>query len=77
MATLSIKNFPDELYEKVRELARRERRSIGKQVIHLLAQALEGEKTHSIMELCGLGKEIWEGIDPAEYIREERDSWES
>lgn len=61
MATLTIKNFPDELYEKIRELARRERRSIGKQVIHLLTQALEGEKTHSILELCGLGKEIWGG----------------
>ena len=77
MANLRIKNFPDELYEKVRELARRERRAIGKQVIHLLTQALEGEKTLSILDLCGLGKEIWEGIDPAAYIREERDSWDS
>lgn len=76
MATLRIKNFPDDLYEKLRKLAQRERRSISEQVIHLLTQASEREKTLSIMELCGLGKEIWEGIDPAAYIREERDSWD-
>lgn len=24
----------------------------------------------------GLGKEIWKGVDPLEYIRQERTSWE-
>ena len=32
--------------------------------------------THSIVELEGLGKEIWEGIDPKEYIEQERKSWD-
>ena len=31
--------------------------------------------THSIMELQGLGKEIWEGVDPKEYVDRERSSW--
>ena len=26
--------------------------------------------------LRGLHKEVWEGIDPAGYIREEKNSWE-
>lgn len=30
---------------------------------------------HSIMELCGLGKEVWEGIDAQEYVNNERASW--
>jgi hypothetical protein len=30
---------------------------------------------HSILELRGLGKELWEGIDPDEYVRKERDAW--
>jgi hypothetical protein len=30
----------------------------------------------SILELRGLGKEIWEGIDTDAYIKAERDSWE-
>ncbi len=28
-----------------------------------------------ITELAGLGKEIWAGIDPDEFVRRERDSW--
>jgi hypothetical protein len=28
-----------------------------------------------IMELAGLGKEIWEGIDAQDYVNQERDSW--
>jgi hypothetical protein len=32
------------------------------------------EKKHSIMELRGLGAEIWEGIDAQEYVRNERAS---
>jgi hypothetical protein len=30
---------------------------------------------HSIMEFRGLGKEIWEGVDAQEYVRQERASW--
>lgn len=31
---------------------------------------------HSIMELEGLGADIWKGIDAQEYVREERESWD-
>jgi hypothetical protein len=44
----------------------------------LTARIREGaasEPQHSIMELCGLGKEIWEGIDAQEYVNQERASW--
>lgn len=34
-----------------------------------------GEKSFSILELKGLGKEIWEGIDAQEYVDQERRSW--
>ena len=37
--------------------------------------ARSGEKTHSVLELEGLGAEIWRGIDVDRYIRNERDSW--
>ncbi|MDJ0541727.1 MAG: hypothetical protein PX481_24235 [Microcystis sp. M53603_WE2] len=30
---------------------------------------------HSIMELEGLGKEIWNGLDAQEYVNQERASW--
>jgi plasmid stability protein len=32
MATLNVKNLPDELYAKLRERARREHRSVAKEV---------------------------------------------
>ncbi len=35
-----------------------------------------GLKTHSIMELKGLGKEIWKGVDADDYVAKERDSWD-
>ncbi len=77
MATMNLKNFPDGLYEHLRARARRERRSIAQEVIHLLEQAVQPATRRSIMEIRGLGKECWEGVDPVEYVRTERDSWDS
>jgi hypothetical protein len=37
--------------------------------------SLKEEPLHSFLELEGLGKEIWKGIDAQEYINQERDSW--
>ncbi|MEO6194244.1 MAG: hypothetical protein ABIS20_14645 [Thermoanaerobaculia bacterium] len=76
MATLKVKDFPDSLYERLKEQACQRNRSLSQEVIHLLDEALGPEKTLSIMGLQGLGKELWEGIDAAEYIRAERDSWD-
>ncbi len=52
-----------------------------------LGQELTIEEAHGLLILWpkpksyadaleGLGKEIWEGIDPLEYVRKERASWE-
>lgn len=44
-----------------------------------LSNSKEAEATkekRSIMELHGLGAEIWEGIDAQEYVNELRDEWE-
>ncbi len=74
MATLNIKNLPDRLYRKLRERAKRDYRSISQEVIYILSQAVEEPKRTSILDLKGLGKEAWKGIDPAKHIRRERDS---
>ena len=75
MATLNIKNFPDGLYERLRAMARRDRRSVAQQVIHLIETADSASPKRSILELRGLGADIWEGINVSEYIATERDSW--
>ncbi|MCB1037746.1 MAG: hypothetical protein KDD47_28190 [Acidobacteria bacterium] len=79
MATLNIKAFPDDLYEALRKEAEKEHRSISQQVTHLLSHALRGGRRQRLRltDLRGLGKEVWEGVDAAEYVAAERDSWES
>jgi plasmid stability protein len=77
MATLNIKNFPDDLYERLQERAGREHRSLAQQVIHLLDESARKPELHSILELRGLGKELWKEVDPVEHVRAERDSWDS
>jgi len=42
-----------------------------------LKKALGRKKgKHSVMELEGLGADIWKGIDAQEYVNEERGSWD-
>jgi plasmid stability protein len=76
MATLNIKNLPDALYRKLQARAKRERRSVAQEVTHLLSEALEAPKALSILELQGLGKELWQGLDAAEHVQRERAAWD-
>ena len=76
MATLNVKNLPDPLYKKLQARARRQRRSVAQEVIHLLTQAVEEPDAQSILELRGLGKELWKGIDASAHVNAERRSWD-
>lgn len=76
MATLNIKNLPDGVYERLRARAKREHRSIAQEATHLLATALEAQPTLSILELRGLGKELWRGTDAARHVETERAAWD-
>lgn len=76
MATLNIKNMPDALYRKLQARAKRQRRSVAQEVTLLLSEAIEASKPLSILELQGLGKEQWAGVDAATHVRRERDSWD-
>lgn len=76
MATLNIKNFPNSLYRKLKGRARRERRSMAQEVTHLLEQALEEPEPLSIVELEGLGEDLWRAEDATRHVARERDSWD-
>ena len=75
-----IRSRVRDLYlQHIRELPLAERM----QLLALIAQdlAIESDRVveqpkHDIMELHGLGKEIWEGIDAQEYVNELRDEWD-
>ena len=76
MATLNIKNLPDPLYRQLKVRAERQHRSIAQEVTHILEAALSGPEPLSILELQGLGKELWVDIDAAAHVEQERGSWD-
>ena len=76
MATLNVKNLPDRLYRKLQTRARRQRRSVAQEVIHLLNDVLASPGPVSILELKGLGKEIWENVEASTHVKRERSSWD-
>ncbi|MDP6980404.1 MAG: Arc family DNA-binding protein [Myxococcota bacterium] len=76
MATLNIKNLPDALYERLRNRAQTNHRSITQEVTHILSEALEEPEPLSLLELQGLGKEIWADTDAADHVETERGSWD-
>ena len=75
MATLNVKNFPDALYRKLKARAKRERRSVAQELTILLGQALEVPAARSILDLRGLGKELWRDVDAATHVASERSGW--
>jgi plasmid stability protein len=76
MATLNVKNLPDALYRKLQVRAKRQRRSVAQEVTQILSEVLEAPKPLSILELQGLGKEHWQGVDAATHVERERSTWD-
>jgi len=35
----------------------------------------DSPKTYSILDIAGLGAELWQQVDAQEYVRSERSSW--
>lgn len=64
--------------QHIKPLSQEERLRLLAKMAEELANGKKTErpKKRSIMELHGLGAEIWEGIDPDEYVNELRNEWE-
>lgn len=75
MPTLHIENVPEDLYRELSARAERDSRTVGEEALLVLGELVERPATHSLLELRGLGKEVWEGVDPAAHVDEERGSW--
>lgn len=76
MATLNVKNLPDGLYRKLQARAKRQRRSVAQEITQILSEVLEPPQPVSILELRGLGKELWRDTDAAGHVDRERSSWD-
>lgn len=66
-------------YEQVRQLVDAldpaEQARLLEALATLVRRRISASSRRSIMELQGLGKEIWQDIDAQDYIDQERDSW--
>jgi hypothetical protein len=61
------------LIEAAKRLSTEER----KQLVEALHPRSESPQPRRITELRGLGKDLWQGIDPQDYLNAERDSWDN
>jgi plasmid stability protein len=81
MATLQVRDFPDDLHKRLAELADQEHRSLAQQVTVLLMQALEHTESNvrrraQILDLVQADQDAKIGkkaAEPVKLIREDRD----
>jgi len=64
MANISLRDVPDELYEQIKEIAERERRSVNQQILVLLERSMLLQRRPS--------PELWEQIDQTRKAIEAR-----
>jgi hypothetical protein len=68
----------EEIYEKhIEALPAVDRLRLVELIAHGLAATVHDiPQSRSLLELEGLGEEIWQGIDPQTYVNELRDEWD-
>ncbi len=65
----------EEILDQVRRLDPAEQVDLLEELVGLVRPHVALQQGRSILELEGLGQEIWEGIDAQEYVDRERGSW--
>ena len=63
------------LLEQVENLNQSEQLLLLEQIAVLIRRKTTVKTRRSILELQGMGKEIWKDIDAQDYIDKERKSW--
>ncbi len=68
----------DELYEQhIRMLTPQQKRQLMEKLAQELEPPVEEETRSSrLLELAGLGAELWQGTDAQRYVNQQRDEWE-
>ena len=68
----------DQLYEQqIKPLPRTLRLQLLARIAQDLVVADEADESeHSLLELEGLGADIWQGVDAQQYVNELRDEWD-
>lgn len=64
-----------EIRRQIESLTIEEQMRLMKELATIVSYHTPAKSKRSIMELEGLGKDIWRGIDAQEYVNRERQSW--
>ena len=64
-----------DVLSQAQNLSLDEQYKLLQQLMMLLIEPTNVAKPRSVLELQGLGKEIWAEIDAQKYVEKERESW--
>ena len=64
-----------EVLTQILRLAPDEQLRLISELLVYVRHRVQAKPKRSILELEGLGEEIWNEIDAQEYVNQERDSW--
>jgi hypothetical protein len=64
-----------EIISRIQHLAPADQLQLLEELAALIRRQIAARPQRSILELQGLGKEIWREIDAQEYVHRERASW--
>jgi hypothetical protein len=65
----------EQILRDVESLSRAEQLRLISELAENLRVEAPPESRPSILDLQGLGKEIWQGVDAQDYVDRERSSW--
>ena len=67
-----------EMIQEAKTLSIDDRKRLMKALVDLLTELPQEtpKKKRNLLELAGLGAEIWEGIDAQEYVNQLRSEWD-
>jgi len=72
-----MSSSPENIYDEYIKPLSREQRLVLLDILQTELKDGEDEnRRHSILELHGLGKDIWQAVDPNEYVRTLREEWD-
>ena len=67
--------YYQEVLGQVQQLNPAEQLRLLEELVGFIRRKSVQKQPHSLMELQGLGKSIWQGVDVEKYVERERDSW--
>lgn len=64
------------IVQEIQQLSVDERKRLVHIIVDTLTESVPPVVKRSLLELEGLGKEIWQGIDAQSYVNELRNEWD-